>query len=58
MIFKTAAAPVKLLSGLIGADPKDIEAIEYDFMDTTFTENRQKQLDLLLQLEQQTHLGN
>jgi hypothetical protein len=53
LIVKAAAAPVKLLSGLIGADPKDIEAIEYDFMDTTFTENRQKQLDLLLQLEQQ-----
>lgn len=53
LIIKAAAAPVKLLSGLIGADPADIEAIEYGFMDTTFTEKRQRQLDLLLQLEQQ-----
>jgi hypothetical protein len=51
LIIKAAAAPVKLLSGLIGADPADIEAIEYDLMDTTLTERRQKQLDLLLQLE-------
>ncbi len=53
LIVKAAAAPVKLLSGLIGADPSDIEAIEYDYLDTTFTEKRQHQLDLLLELEQQ-----
>jgi len=53
LIVKAAATPVKLLSGLIGADPKDIEAIEYDYLDTAFTETRSKQLDLLLQLEQQ-----
>jgi len=53
LIVKAAAAPVKLLSGLIGADPADIEAIEYDYLDTTFTEKRQQQLDLLLELEQQ-----
>ena len=53
LIIKAAAAPVKLLSGLIGADPKDIESVEYDFLDTAFTEKRVKQLDLLLQLEQE-----
>ena len=53
LIIKAAAAPVKLLSGLIGADPTDIEAINYDFLDTTFTEKRQRQLDLLMQLEKQ-----
>jgi hypothetical protein len=53
LIIKAAAAPVKLLSGLIGADPHDIESVEYDFLDTTFTEHKKKQMDLLLQLEQE-----
>ena len=53
LIVKAAAAPVKLLSRLIGADPKEIESIEFGFLDTAFTENKQKQLNLLLQLEQQ-----
>jgi len=52
LIVKVAAAPVKFLSGLIGVDPKDIEEIEFDYLDTTFTAKRQKQLDLLLELEQ------
>lgn len=53
LIIKAAASPVKLLSGLIGADPSDIEEITYDYTDSTFTEQKKKQLDLLLQLEQQ-----
>jgi len=53
LIIKAAAAPVKLLSGLIGADPKDLASIDYDYLDTVFTEKRQRQLDLLLQLEQE-----
>jgi len=52
LIVKVAAAPVKFLSGLINVDPKDIEEIEFDYMDTTLTERRLKQLDLLLELEQ------
>jgi hypothetical protein len=52
LIIKVAAAPVKFLSGLINVDPKDIEEIEFDYLDTTFTAKRQKQLDLLLELEQ------
>lgn len=53
LIIKTAAAPARLLSGLLGADPKEIEVIEYDFMDTVFSQSKQRQLDLLLELEQQ-----
>jgi hypothetical protein len=53
LIVKAAAAPVKLLSGLIGADPAEIESIEYDYLDTAFTEKKQHQLDLLLQLEKE-----
>lgn len=52
LIVKVAAAPFDALAGLIKADPKDLESIQYDYMDTLFTENRQKQLDLLLDLEQ------
>ncbi|NJN24843.1 MAG: DUF748 domain-containing protein [Cyclobacteriaceae bacterium] len=53
LIIKAAAAPVKLLAGLIGADPQEIASINYDVMDTAYSEKRQKQLDLLLQLELQ-----
>jgi hypothetical protein len=52
LIVKAASAPVNLLAGLIGADPKEIESIEYDFLDTAFTMGKQKQLDLLVELEQ------
>lgn len=52
LIVKAVAAPAKLLSGLLGTDPDQIKAIEYDFKDTVLTENKKNQLDLLLQLEQ------
>ncbi|MDW7690539.1 DUF748 domain-containing protein [Flammeovirgaceae bacterium SG7u.111] len=52
LIVKTAAAPVKLLSGFLGTDPKNIKSIEYSYLDTAFTNQKQKQLDLLLDLEQ------
>jgi hypothetical protein len=52
IIVKVAAAPFDALAGLVKADPKDLESIEYDYMDTVLTDNRQKQLDLLLDLEQ------
>ena len=52
LIVKVATAPFDLLAGLISVDPKDIKAIEYAYLDTTFTAERQKQIDLLLQLEQ------
>lgn len=52
LIIKTAAAPFDFLAGMIGVDPKDVESIEYAYMDTTLTDGRQKQLDMLLELEQ------
>ncbi|MCF8365763.1 MAG: DUF748 domain-containing protein, partial [Bacteroidales bacterium] len=52
LIIKVAASPVDFLSGMLSVDPKDISKIEFDYLDTTFTAYRQKQLDLLLELEQ------
>jgi len=52
LIVKVAAAPFDLLAGLLSVDPKDIQAIEYEYCDTTLTEKRKNQLDLLLELEQ------
>jgi hypothetical protein len=52
LIIRTAAAPYDFLSDLLGVDPGDIKAIEFAYRDTTFTEGIQKQLDLLLELEQ------
>ena len=51
LIVKVAAAPYDALAGSINADPKDLEAIEFDFLDTALTAQRQHQLDLLLELE-------
>ena len=52
LIIKVAAKPFDMLSGLINVDPSDIESIEFDYKDTTLTTKRQRQLDLLLELEQ------
>jgi len=52
LIVKAAAAPFDLLAGLISVDPKDIQAIEFAYIDTTLTDKRKKQLDLLLTLEE------
>ncbi len=52
LIVKTVAAPGKFLSNIINVDPKDIEAIEFNYNDTTLTENQRHQIDLLLELEQ------
>jgi hypothetical protein len=52
LIIKVAAAPFDLLAGLLSVDPKDIKAIEYQYNDTLLTADRQRQLDLLLDLEQ------
>jgi hypothetical protein len=45
-------APYDFLSDLLGVDPEDIEAIEFQYQDTVLTEGIQKQLDLLVELEQ------
>lgn len=52
LIIKVAAKPFDMLSGLLNVDPSDIESIEFDYQDTTLTDKRQRQLDLLLELEQ------
>ena len=52
LIVKVGTAPYDFLAGLISVDPKDIKSIEYNYLDTIFTSERQKQLDLLLELEQ------
>jgi len=52
LVIRAATAPYDFLAGMLGTDPSDIESIEYDYMDTTLTNGRQRQLDLLLELEQ------
>jgi hypothetical protein len=52
LIVKVATAPFRFLAGVVGGDSKDLEAIEYEYGDTTLTENHKKQIDLLLELEQ------
>ena len=45
-------APYDYLAGMVGADPKELESIEFGYMDTTLTAERQRQLDLLMELGQ------
>ena len=52
LIVKIATAPFDMLAGVLGVDPGDIKAIEYQYNDTLLTTQRQRQLDLLLELEQ------
>ncbi|MCB0806018.1 MAG: DUF748 domain-containing protein, partial [Bacteroidales bacterium] len=52
LIVKVAAAPFDFLAGLISVDPKDISSIEYAYLDTTLSEAKKRQIDLLLELEQ------
>ncbi|MEN8224017.1 MAG: DUF748 domain-containing protein [Bacteroidota bacterium] len=51
-IGRIATAPYHFLSGLVSADPSDLKDIKYDFADTVFTHKKQRQLDLLMELEQ------
>jgi hypothetical protein len=52
LIIKIGTAPYDALAGFVNADPKELESIEFDYLDTTLTAQRQHQLDLLLELEQ------
>jgi hypothetical protein len=52
LIVKVAAAPFDFLAGLVSVDPKDIQAINYAYGDTTLSDKIGKQLDILLELEQ------
>ena len=51
LIVKIATSPFDLLASQLSVDPKDIRSIEYTYLDTVFTAARQKQIDLLLELE-------
>jgi len=52
LIVKAATSPGKLLAGLVGGDPEDIEEIKFDYLDTTLSDKNKKQLDNLLEIEQ------
>ena len=52
LIVKAAASPGKLLAGLVGGDPKDIEEITFNYLDTIPSDKNKKQLDMLIDLEQ------
>lgn len=52
LIVKAASSPGRLLAGLVGGEPKDIEEIKFSFLDTMPSEKNKKQLDKLLELEQ------
>ncbi len=52
LIFKVATAPYDALAGSVNADPKDLESINFEYMDTLLTAQRQHQLDLLIELEE------
>jgi len=52
MIGNAVAKPVNFLAGLVDGDPKELEAIEYTYLDSIPTEKQIRQFDLLLQLEE------
>ncbi|MFD1292781.1 DUF748 domain-containing protein [Lutibacter holmesii] len=51
LIVKVAASPGKLLAGLFGGDPKDFEAIHFNYLDSIPSDQHIKQLNMLLDLE-------
>jgi len=51
LIFNTTDNPVKSLAKLVDADSKDLESISFIYPDTIPGEQQQKQLDLILDLE-------
>lgn len=50
-IGKIATSPYKVLGNMFGIDPGDIKDIKYEYLDTLLTEKKQKQIDLLIELE-------
>ena len=51
-MFKIVASPFKALAGLLGADPKELEEIAFNYGDTTLIARQTRSFDLLLDLEQ------
>jgi len=52
-ITKTAENPVSSLAPLVGADPKELQSLDFDYPDTLLTAAHVKQLNWLLELEKQ-----
>jgi len=52
MIANAVAKPVNFLAGLVGGDPKELETIEFTYLDSIPSEKHYRQLDLLLDLEE------
>ena len=50
-ITDTANDPVQSLAPLVGADPKDLQAIEFEYTYSIPSDEHQQQLDWLLELE-------
>ena len=50
-MFKIVASPFKALGNLLGADPKELEEITFNYSDTTLTGKQTRSFDLLLELE-------
>jgi hypothetical protein len=50
-VFKIVASPFKALGGLLGADPKELEEITFDYSDTTLVAKQIRSFNLLLDLE-------
>jgi len=50
-MFKIVASPFKALGGLLGADPKELEEITFDYSDTTLVAKQIRSFNLLLDLE-------
>ena len=51
-IVRVATSPFYFLAGLVSADPSDLKDIQFSYADTVFSPKIQRQLDLLLELEQ------
>lgn len=51
LLVKTVASPVKFLSGMVGGDPKDLESVQFSYLDTVVSEAHIKQLEKLEDLE-------
>jgi hypothetical protein len=49
-VFKIVASPFKALAGLLGADPKELEEITFDYGDTTLVAKQIRSFNLLLDL--------
>jgi hypothetical protein len=52
-LFDATDNPVKPLARFIGADPKDLESLAFQYPDTIPNAEQARQLDLLLELERQ-----